>query len=125
MKIAMPKVNEELNQHFGKSEKFALISTEGDKIVDIKELSTETLQHNHEGLADFLEKEKVEVVITGGIGQGAYDPLIQKGFKVIRGASGSIEEVAKQYLEGKLQDKKVMCNHHHSHDHHATLKKFK
>ncbi|WP_138203969.1 NifB/NifX family molybdenum-iron cluster-binding protein [Haloimpatiens lingqiaonensis] len=125
MKIAMPKLNEELNQHFGKSEKFAIVTTEGNEVVDIKEVSAEALQHNHEGLAEFLESEKVEVVIAGGIGQGAYDPLIQKGFKVVRGASGKIEELAKAYLEGSLKDKKVMCNHHHSHEHHASIKKFK
>ncbi len=53
-----------------------------------------------------LVEEKVELVITGGIGQGAYDALIKEGLKVIRGAKGTIEDVLQQYLRGELQDRK-------------------
>ncbi|WP_373898915.1 NifB/NifX family molybdenum-iron cluster-binding protein [Haloimpatiens sp. FM7315] len=123
MKIAMPKEGELLNQHFGKSKNFAVIELEENRIVNIKEVSTETLQHNHEGLAEFLNNEGVEVVITGGIGEGAYKPLIEKGFKVIRGAKGSVESVVEEYLKGELKDKKVLCSHHHAHASNEGLKK--
>lgn len=117
MKIAMPKNGELLNQHFGKSKSFAIVVVENNEIKDISEISTEMLQHNHKGLADFLEKENINVIITGGIGQGAYKPLIEKGFKVIRGASGNIKDIIKDYLENKLEDKNVMCSHHGDHHH--------
>lgn len=115
MKIAVPKSGNEVNAHFGKSEEFAIVSVGSKEIADIEVVSTKSLQHNHKGLAEFLEDEGVEVVIVGGIGQGAYTPLIEKGFKVIRGASGDIREVVNSYLNNKLKDKAVMCNHHHAH----------
>ncbi|NFJ54651.1 diguanylate cyclase [Clostridium botulinum] len=118
MKIAMPKNEKIINQHFGKSKSFAIVTVEDNKIIDIKDISTESLQHNHGGLSSLLVEEKVELVITGGIGQGAYDALIKEGLKVIRGAKGTIEDVLQQYLRGELQDRKVMCNQHGEHHHH-------
>ncbi|MBD5640548.1 NifB/NifX family molybdenum-iron cluster-binding protein [Clostridium botulinum] len=118
MKIAIPKNEEIINQHFGKSKTFAIATVEDNKIVGIKEISTESLQHNHGGLSSLLVEEKVELVITGGIGQGAYDALIKEGLKVVRGAKGKIEDILQQYLKRELQDRKVMCNHHGEHHHH-------
>lgn len=118
MKIAMPKNEELINQHFGKSKKFSIVTVEDNKIVDIKDISTESLQHNHGGLSSLLVEEQVELVITGGIGQGAYDALIKEGLKVVRGARGKIEDILQQYLNGDLEDKKIMCNHHGEHHHH-------
>ncbi len=97
MKIAIPKNEEIINQHFGKSKTFAIATVEDNKIVDIKEISTESLQHNHGGLSSLLVEEKVELVITGGIGQGAYDALIKEGLKVVRGAKGKIQDILQQY----------------------------
>lgn len=117
MKIAMPKDGIMLNQHFGKSKSFAVITIENDKVVEIKEISAESLQHNHGGLSELLVSEGVSLVITGGIGQGAIDALKEKGLCVIRGASGKIEEVINEYLAGNLKDREVTCNHHGEHHH--------
>jgi len=62
--------------------------------------------------------QEVSLVITGGIGAGAYNSLQEKGFKVIRGASGKIEDIVNEYIKGNLQDKQVMCSHHgENHNH--------
>ncbi|EJP6471663.1 NifB/NifX family molybdenum-iron cluster-binding protein [Clostridium botulinum] len=116
MKIAIPKNEEIINQHFGKSKTFSIATIEDNKVSDIKNISTESLQHNHNGLSNLLMKEDVQLVITGGIGQGAYDALINAGLKVIRGAKGKIEDVLQQYLKEELEDKKVICNHHGKHN---------
>lgn len=113
MKIAMPSNENMINAHFGKSENFTIATITNNQIVSMETVSTKTLQHNHEGLSDFLVKSNVDVVITGGIGQGAYTPLIEKGLKVIRGASGEITSVINNYLDGSLKDKSVLCSHHH------------
>lgn len=60
-----------------------------------------------------LVDQYVSLVITGEIGAGAYNPLVEKGLKVIRGASGKIEDIVNEYIKGDLKDKKVMCSHHH------------
>ncbi|MEN6348999.1 MAG: NifB/NifX family molybdenum-iron cluster-binding protein [Syntrophomonas sp.] len=118
MKIAMPKDGDMLNQHFGQSKMFLIATTEDQKVVERKEISSEALQHNHAGLSGLFLAEGVSLVITGGIGQPALMALKEKGLDVIRGASGKCEEVLGKYLNGSLGDKNVTCNHDGNHHHH-------
>lgn len=118
MKIAIPVENGQVNQHFGRSREFAILSLDNQKVTDQKTVSAESLQHNHEGLADLLHREKVEAVVLGGIGPYALQALEQKGLKVITGASGDIVSIAEQYSRGELVSRNTVCNHHHDHDHH-------
>ncbi|PJI07751.1 MULTISPECIES: NifB/NifX family molybdenum-iron cluster-binding protein [Clostridium] len=115
MKIAIPNNGTELNHHFGKSKSFIIGTIENSKVEKMEEVSTDQLAHQHEGLADLLVKHNVDVVITGGIGMGALEALKSKGFKVIRGAQGECKDVMESYINGKLEDKNVMCNHHCNH----------
>ena len=115
MKIGMPKNGEMLNQHFGQSKSFLIASVENDQVVDRKEISSEALQHNHAGLSGLFLTEGVSLVITGGIGQPALNALTEKGLKVIKGASGSCDEVLQSYLSGQLTDRDVTCDHHGEH----------
>ncbi|AAK81104.1 putative Fe-Mo cluster-binding NifX family protein [Clostridium acetobutylicum] len=117
MKIAIPNNENMINQHFGKSKSFIITTLEDDKIVNAEKISSVELLHQHQGLADLLVKNGVDVVIVGGIGAGALTALRQKGFKVIRGASGIYTEVIKEYINGNLEDKNVVCNHHGEHSH--------
>lgn len=126
MKIALPKNENDINQHFGKSRSFEIITIEDNKVINKKEVSSEALQHNHGGLAALLKDEGVSVVITGGIGQGAIDGLKSQNLDVIRGASGKIDDIVTAYINGELQDKNVVCSHdhehHHDHKNHTTIK---
>lgn len=120
MKIALPKDGEMLNQHFGRSKCFAIVDIDQgreNKVVHTKEVSTEGLQHNHEGLADLLENEGVSVVIAGGMGENAYNALEEKGVGVVKGASGKIEDIMQKYLQGDLVNKETTCACHGEHSH--------
>ncbi|WP_097027632.1 NifB/NifX family molybdenum-iron cluster-binding protein [Clostridium peptidivorans] len=120
MKIALPKDGEMINQHFGRSSCFAIVDIEQgreNKIVQTKEISTESLQHNHEGLADILENQGVSVVITGGIGENAYNALEEKGLGVVCGASGKIDDIMQRYLQGELVNDKATCANQWDHSH--------
>lgn len=124
MKIAIPVENGQVNQHFGRSREFAILEVENQKVSGRKVVSAETLQHNHEGLADLLHRESVEAVVLGGIGPYALQALEQKGLKVITGASGDIVSIAEQYARGELVSKNTVCGHHHhehghQHNHHS------
>lgn len=117
MKIGMPKEGELLNQHFGQSKQFLIVTVEDGKVAEKKEISGESLQHNHAGLSGLFIAEGVSLVITGGIGKPALDALTAKGLQVIRGASGRCDEVMEKYLSGELTDKNVSCQHHGEHQH--------
>jgi predicted Fe-Mo cluster-binding NifX family protein len=118
MKLAIPNNGNMVNQHFGMSQSFAIITIEDKKVVNVEEVSTVELAHQHQGLADLLLNNGVSVVITGGIGPGAINGLHQNGLEVIKGASGEYMKVAGEYINGTLVDKNVVCNHHGEHHHH-------
>lgn len=115
MKVALPKDGVMLNQHFGRSEEFSIVTIDDLDIVGLKEVSTESLQHNHQGLSELLAAEGVSVVIASGMGEGSYRALKEKGMKVIRGATGSIKDVLQLYLNGYLVDRPSTCGHGHNH----------
>lgn len=118
MKIAIPNNEKMVNQHFGMSKSFAIITVEDSKVLQVEEISSEDLLHQHQGLADLLLRHGTNVVITGGIGGGAIAGLKQNGLKVIKGASGEYMKVIEEYINGTLEDKNVVCNHHGEHHHH-------
>lgn len=113
MRIAIPENNGEVNQHFGQSKSFSIIKIDEKQNIHVLEsVSAIGLQNRHEGLADLLQKQEVEVVIVGGIGQGAIDGLSSRGLKVLFGASGSVLDVAEAFAKGKFISKRSICNHH-------------
>ncbi|WP_130890509.1 NifB/NifX family molybdenum-iron cluster-binding protein [Fusobacterium ulcerans] len=104
-----------LEGHFGHCEKFVIYTIENGKAV--KKEIVATPEHAPGVFPKFIAEQKVNVVITGGMGQKAIDMLKANGTEVILGASGKIEDILKTYLEGTLVSNGVACAHHH-HDHH-------
>lgn len=119
MKIALPSNGKMINQHFGKSESFVIITVEDKQIVKVEEISTTEFAHQHQGLADLLVEKGASVVITGGIGAGALSGLEGNGLEVIKGAKGSYLKAVGEYINGTLENKDEICDHHgEHHDHH-------
>jgi len=117
MKIAIPVNGNMINQHFGKSENFVIVTVENKSIVNVEEISAAEFAHQHKALADLLLNKGAEMVITGGIGAGAISGLLQNGLKVIKGASGEYIKAVEEFMEGTLTDKDTICNHHGEHHH--------
>lgn len=121
MKIAIPHKEGMVNPHFGQSREFIIFEAEGNRIAESKIISNEDLCHNHEGLADLLQAQGVDVVITGGIGQPMIKALQTMGFEVLTGASGEATKVATDYLNGTLETVNIRicgCGDHEHHHHH-------
>ncbi|MHC1721005.1 MAG: NifB/NifX family molybdenum-iron cluster-binding protein [Clostridiaceae bacterium] len=117
MKIAIPVNGKMINQHFGKSESFAIVTVDDNRIVNVEEISSVEFAHQHKALADLLLNKGAEVVITGGIGAGAISGLQQNGLKVIKGATGEYIKAVEEFIDGTLSDKDTICNHHGEHHH--------
>jgi predicted Fe-Mo cluster-binding NifX family protein len=117
MKIAIPNNGNMVNQHFGMSKSFVIATIEDKKVLNIEEISAAELAHKHQGLADLLVRHGATVVITGGIGGGAIEGLQSNGLEVIKGATGEYKKVIEEYINGTLEDKDVICNHHEEHHH--------
>lgn len=100
MKIAIPYNNGQVFSHFGKAEKFKIYDVNEDEI-----LSTEVIDTNgtgHSALAQFLQEQKINVVICGGIGVPAINALRETGIQLMGGASGEADQQVLDFLNGKI-----------------------
>lgn len=113
MKIAVTFENGEVFQHFGHTENFKLYEVEDGSVVSSEIVATNG--SGHEALADFLSDLSVNVLLCGGIGDGAQAALSSAGIEICSGAEGDADAAVKAYLNGELESAGVNCDHHHDH----------
>ena len=113
MKIAVTFENGEVFQHFGHTETFKLYEVEAGQVVSSEVVATNG--SGHEALADFLSDLSVNVLLCGGIGDGAQAALSSAGIEICSGAEGDADAAVKAYLNGELESAGVNCDHHHDH----------
>ncbi len=114
MKIAITYEDGNVFQHFGHTETFQLFEIEDGGIAG--ETLLDTAGTGHEALAGFLEDNGVDVLICGGMGDGAKMALDAAGIDVISGVTGDTHQAVAAYLRGELVSAGVNCDHH-DHDH--------
>ncbi len=112
MKIAVASTGAMTTEHFGHCENFNLFDAENGVIT--KHESIPNPGHKPGFLPNYLGDLGVNVVISGGMGQGAIDIFNMRNIEVITGATGSAEDCAKRYLAGELQSTGSIC---HKHEH--------
>lgn len=117
MKIAVTYENGQVFQHFGKTENFKVYDVEDKKIVSSQVISSNGSGHG--ALAGLLADQSVEVLICGGLGEGAKQALSNAGIEVISGASGDTDAAVEAYLEGQLVSDGVNCDHHDQEEGHS------
>lgn len=118
MKICFPvRSDEGMNSipfgHFGTAPMFIIVDS---NTKNIKVVKNGDLNHQH-GMCQPLKAlsgEIVDVVIVGGIGQGAISKLNDRGINVFKAVSGSIKDNLESFNEGKLESFDI--NHTCSHD---------
>lgn len=114
MKIAVAMEGNQVSEHFGHCERFALYDVEGSAIV--QETVVDHPGHQPGFLPIFLTEKGVNVVIAGGMGRKAVDLFEGVGMKTITGVAGPVKDVAEAYLAGKLVGTGEVCQHHEDHD---------
>ncbi len=110
MKIAVASEGKMVTEHFGHCEGFAIFEAE-DKLITGKQFVPNP-GHKPGFLPVFLHEKGVEVIISGGMGEGAVDIFNEKGIEVITGASGDAEAAAISYLQGRLKSSGSVCHEH-------------
>ena len=113
MKIAVPFANGEVFQHFGHTENFKLYEIEAGQVVSCEIIDTNG--SGHEALANFLANLSVNILLCGGIGDGAQAALTDAGIEICSGAQGDADAAVIAYLNGELVSEGVNCDHHHDH----------
>ncbi|AEE15218.1 ATPase-like, ParA/MinD [Thermodesulfobium narugense DSM 14796] len=116
MRIAIPMAQGELCAHFGHCEVFGIADVEDGKIV--KEEYLTPPPHAPGVIPNWLAKQKVNVVLTGGMGPMAKNLMRQNGIEVITGVSGgTLRDVVEAYLNNKLVIGENSCDHEHGKGH--------
>ena len=114
MKVAVTYENGNVFQHFGRTENFKIYEIENGVVGTSYIMNSNGV--GHEALAGLLANGDIDVLICGGMGQGAKDALTEAGLEVYAGASGSADEAVQAFISGELVDSGVNCDHH-EHDH--------
>ncbi len=104
--IAIPVDNRRISEHFGRAEKFLLLTLdmEEKKIFEKREMKNPYLKRKvRAGLAcaKLLAKE-IDVLITREIGEIAYNMLKNKGIEIYF-AKENVEETIGDFIEGRLK----------------------
>ncbi len=108
--FAIPTINKKLSAHFGHCQEFAVISTDDNKITDIKYL--EPPEHMPGTYPNFLARNGVNIIIAGGLGVKAQDVFVANNIEVFMGVnSDQPEELVEQYLKDQLESGQNLCDH--------------
>ena len=97
-------------QHFGHTGQFKLYDVDEGGVVSAGVIGTDG--SGHEALAAFLKDRGVDVLICGGIGDGAHEALAAAGIEMCAGAAGDADGAVAAYLRSELADTGVNCDHH-------------
>lgn len=118
MKIALPSMNNKIDNHFGHCEYFTVLTvdTEKKEILDSQNVPSPAGCGCKSNIAHVLSEMGVKLMLAGNMGEGAVRVLNSCGIDVIRGCSGDIKSVAQSWLDGNLADSGDSC-HEHECDH--------
>ena len=98
-------------EHFGHAEHFKLYVTEGEDTVSEEVIPAGG--SGHEALSAFLSSRGVEVLICGGIGDGARTALDAAGITVYGGIRGYADAAVMALTRGVLAyNPEPTCDHH-------------
>ena len=108
MRVAIPVLedkglNSPLSPHFGRCPFFVIAEVDGQEVKS-SEVITNPYYPNHEPgqIPAFIHSQKVNVMLSGGMGGRAIQFFEQYGIEAATGASGSAADSLKTYLAGKL-----------------------
>jgi len=109
-KIAIPMASGSLCAHFGHCEKFAIVETEGNKIISKKEITPPS--HEPGLLPKWLSDMGVTNIIAGGMGSRAIDLFNEQNIKVVVGAKPKTsDELVNDFLLDILEKDNNSCDH--------------
>ena len=108
MKIAVPHKSGEVYGHFGHSEEFKIYDIQDNAIVKSEVFKNEA--SGHDAIAALMSENNVDVVICGGLGEGAKNALESLGIKVVTGAQGIADHAVMAYLAGEEFSSDANCS---------------
>lgn len=119
MRIAVPANGNQIDNHFGHCQYFAVFTVDtNNNIISQEKMESPVGCGCKSNIAVDLANSGVTVMLAGGIGDGAVNVLASNGIRVIRGCSGNIKDVVEDFLNGKITDSGETCTQHGHNCHH-------
>ncbi|MBQ8811465.1 MAG: NifB/NifX family molybdenum-iron cluster-binding protein [Bacteroidales bacterium] len=115
MKIAVPTREGIVDDHFGHCAYYTIFNIIDGKVSEVSKLASPEGCGCKSGIAPVLRQMGVTVMLAGNMGQGAKNVLESQRIEVIRGCSGNVEELVREYLAGNVRDNGEICVHHDCH----------
>ncbi|NLK67285.1 MAG: dinitrogenase iron-molybdenum cofactor [Campylobacteraceae bacterium] len=109
-KVAVASNDGVVAGHFGHCKEFIVFETKDGKIIGNETVPSPG--HKPGLLPNFLGDKGVNVIISGGMGQGAVNIFNERNIEVIVGASGDAKEAVENYLNGSLKSTGSICEEH-------------
>ncbi len=107
MKIAISTDGDYVSAHFGRCPSFTIAEIEEGRVVT--RVTIDNPGHHPGFLPRFLQKQGVEAIVAGGMGQRAQGLFDQTGIQAIMGISGTIDEVLAAAAAGTLKGGESLC----------------
>ena len=118
MKVAVPTRANVVDDHFGHCEAYTIFTVDdNNQIVSSEILPAPQGCGCKSNIAGVLQQKGVTVLLAGNMGTGALNVLGNHGIKVYRGCSGDVQQLAEAFLQQKITDSGVGCNHTHDDGH--------
>jgi predicted Fe-Mo cluster-binding NifX family protein len=113
MKIALPSNGAEVDEHFGHCQAFTIFEVDDQNNIASEETLTPPPGCGcKSNIIPQLAGLGVSVMLAGNMGGGAVNILANNGIKVVRGCSGNVRDVARDWLAGRVVDSGAGCSSH-------------
>ena len=110
MRVAIANDNGNVGQHFGHCERFTVFEVENDKIISNSILNSP--KHEHGIMPQFLFDNGLNVVIVGGMGEGAKNKLNVFNINYFVGINSTVDEAIDLFLNNELKSDDKACTEH-------------
>lgn len=115
-KIAIPTRGNMVDNHFGHCEMYTIITADdNNNIINREILPSPKGCGCKSNIAAVFKQIDVKIMLAGGIGDGAINVLKSHGISVIRGCSGEVDTIVRNFLKGILVDSGLSCLQHENH----------
>ena len=102
MVIAVAYKDNEIYEHFGHAEMFAIYKTNEDQTELVSKELVEVQESGHQAVADLMDSCGADVVIVGNIGPSARQALAEYGIVAFAGFCGNSDDAAELMMRGQL-----------------------
>jgi predicted Fe-Mo cluster-binding NifX family protein len=111
-----------VSHHFGRCPYYVLADVEHSEVRDVATVENPFFGNHQPGqVPRFIGEQGADVIVTGGMGRRALAIFESERIETVTGAQGTVAEVLKDYLGGRLtgaEPCRDSVQHKHAHQHH-------